>query len=153
MRKRWASSRKQKIRELYRQGNRQDAIKLLDNIIFNLRLADDAELIRWGSTLKRWREPILNHFDNHATNAFTEGCHTKIKMLKRISYGIRNVELYWRQMLLGFVPSHSYFHTIWRNIGVRIQPEDRRADYIKRNSMLWENSAFRRQETGVIGIG
>ena len=78
----WA---KEKIRELYRQENRQGATKLLDNIIFNLKLADDAELIRWGNTLKRWREPILNHFDNHTTNAFTEGCHTKIKMLKRIS--------------------------------------------------------------------
>jgi len=105
----WA---KEKIRELYRQENRQGATKLLDNIIFNLKLADDAELIRWGNTLKRWREPILNHFDNHTTNAFTEGCHTKIKMLKRISYGIRNVDVYWRKMLLGFVPSRSYFHTI-----------------------------------------
>ena len=105
----WA---KEKIRELYRQENRQGATKLLDNIIFNLKLADDSELIRWGNTLKRWREPILNHFDNHTTNAFTEGCHTKIKMLKRISYGIRNVEVYWRKMLLGFVPSRSYFHTI-----------------------------------------
>lgn len=105
----WA---KEKIRELYRQENRQDAIKLLDNIIFNLKSADDAELIRWGNSLKRWREPILNHFDNHTTNGFTEGCNTKIKMLKRISYGLRNVEVYWRKMLLGFVPSRSYFHTI-----------------------------------------
>jgi len=98
----WA---KEKIRELYRQESREEATKLLDNIIFNLKLADDAELIRWGNSLKRWREPILNHFDNHTTNGFTEGCNTKIKMLKRISYGLRNVEVYWRKMLLGFVPS------------------------------------------------
>ena len=63
------------------------------------------------ATLKHWREPILNHFDNHTTNGFTEGYNTKIKMLKRISYGLRNVEVYWRKMLLGFVPSRSYFHT------------------------------------------
>jgi transposase len=104
----WA---KEKIRELYRQPSRGEATKLLENIIFNLKSADDAELIRWGNTLKHWREPILNHFDNHTTNGFTEGCNTKIKMLKRISYGLKNVEVYWRKMLLGFVPSRSYFHT------------------------------------------
>jgi len=105
----WA---KEKIREFYRQGSREEATRLLDNIIFNLKSAYNGELIRWGNSLKRWREPILNHFDNHITNGFTEGCNTKIKMLKRISYGLRNVEVYWRKMLLGFVPSRSYFHTI-----------------------------------------
>jgi len=104
----WA---KEKIRELYRQPGRGEAAKLLENIIFNLKSADDAEMIRWGNTLKHWREPILNHFDNHTTNGFTEGCNTKIKMLKRVSYGLKNVEVYWRKMLLGFVPSRGYFHT------------------------------------------
>jgi transposase len=105
----WA---KEKIREFYRQESRGEATKLLDNIVLNLKSADDGELIRWGNTLNHWREPILNHFDNKTTNGFTEGCNTKIKMLKRISYGLRNVEVYWRKMLLGFVPSRSYFHTI-----------------------------------------
>ncbi len=41
----WA---KEKIRELYRQPSRGEATKLLDNIIFNLKSADDADLIRWG---------------------------------------------------------------------------------------------------------
>ena len=103
----WA---KEKIRELYRQPGRGEAAKLLENIIFNLKSADDAEMIRWGNTLKHWREPILNHFDNHTTNGYTEGCNTKIKMLKRVSYGLKNVEVYWRKMLLGFVPSRGYFH-------------------------------------------
>jgi len=105
----WA---KEKIRELYRQESKEEAARILDNIIFNLKLSDDGELIRWGNTLKRWKEPILNHFDNGTTNGFTEGCNTKIKMLKRVSYGLRNVEVYWRKMLLGFVPSRSCFHTI-----------------------------------------
>jgi transposase len=105
----WA---KEKIRELYRQQSREEAAKLLHLIILNLKSDDDGELIRWGNTLRRWREPILNHFDNGTTNGFTEGCNTKIKMLKRVSYGLRNVEVYWRKMLLGFVPSRSCFHTV-----------------------------------------
>lgn len=105
----WA---KEKIRELYRKPGKEEATRLLENIILNLRAADDGELVRWGNTLKHWKEPILNHFDNHTTNGFTEGCHTKIKMLKRISYGLKNVEVYWKKMLLGFVPSRTCFHTI-----------------------------------------
>ena len=105
----WA---KEKIRELYRQQSREEASELLNNIIINLKSSDDGELIRWGNTLKRWTEPILDHFDNRTTNGFTEGCNTKIKMLKRNSYGLRNVEVYWRKMLLGFVPSRSCFHSI-----------------------------------------
>ena len=104
----WA---KEKIRELYRQQSREEATKLLNNVIFNLKSADDAEMVTWRNTLKRWQEPILNHFDNHTTSGFTEGCHAMIKMLKRVSYGLRNVEVYWRRMLLGFVPSRGYFHT------------------------------------------
>ena len=100
----WA---KEKIRELYRQESRAEAAKILENIIFNLKSEDDAGLIRWGNTLKHWREPILNHFDNYTTNGYTEGCNPKIRMLKRISYGLRNVEVYWRKMLLGFVPSQA----------------------------------------------
>jgi transposase len=105
----WA---KEKIRELYRQKSREEATRLLDLIIFNLRSEDDGELVRWGNTLRRWREPILNHFYNGTTNGFTEGCNTKIKMLKRVSYGLRNVDVYWRKILLGFAPSRSCFHTI-----------------------------------------
>ena len=105
----WAE---EKIREVYSQGSREEVTKLPDAIIFKLESDDDGELVRWGNSLKRWREPILNHFDNHTTNGFTEGCNTKIKMLKRISHGLRNVEVYWRKMLPGFVPSRSYFHTI-----------------------------------------
>jgi len=105
----WA---KEKIRELYRQTDREKATKILDNIIFNLKVADDAELVRWGNTLKKWREPILNYFHNRTTNGYTEGCNTKIKMLKRISYGLGNVEVYWRKMLLGFIPRRECFHTI-----------------------------------------
>ena len=39
----WA---KEKIRGLYWQQSREQATEVLDNIIFNLKSADDAELIR-----------------------------------------------------------------------------------------------------------
>jgi len=103
---------KETTRELYWQQSSEEAAKLLDLIILSLRLEDDGELIRWANTLRRWREPILNYFDNGTTNGFTEGCNAKIKMPKRVSYGLSNVDVYWRKMLLGFVPSRSSFHTV-----------------------------------------
>jgi transposase len=44
----WA---KEKVRELYRQESQVEAARILDNLILNLRMADDGELIRWGNTL------------------------------------------------------------------------------------------------------
>jgi transposase len=35
---------------------------------------------------------ICNYFENHTTNGITEGINTKIKLIKRISYGFTNFE-------------------------------------------------------------
>ena len=105
----WA---REKIGELYQQESWEGATRLLDNIIFNLKLADDAELIRWGNTSRHWWGPILNHFGNVTTNGFVEEFNTKIKMLKRVSFGLRNVEACWRKMRVESMPCRSYFNTI-----------------------------------------
>ena len=36
----------------------------------------------------------LNYFDRRTTKGFTEGCHTKNRMLERVSYGLRNADVY-----------------------------------------------------------
>jgi len=58
---------------------------------------------------------VGSHFEsfyNRTTNGCTEGFNTEIKMLRRNSHGLRNVEVYSWKMLLGFVPSRSCFHSI-----------------------------------------
>ena len=40
------------------------------------------------------------------------GVMIKIKTLKSVSYGLGDIDVYWRRMLLWFVPSRSYLHTI-----------------------------------------
>ena len=69
-----------------------------------MEASDDPTVWLWARTLRRWRREILGYFTLPVTNAFTEGCHTKIKLLKRMSYGFRNVQVYLRKMLLGFLP-------------------------------------------------
>lgn len=43
-----------------------------------------------ASTFTRWYKSICNAWKTGATNGFTEGCNNKIKVLKRISYGLHN---------------------------------------------------------------
>lgn len=95
---------KEQLRALYKLPDREKAEAHLMRIIHSFEEHDDAAMNDWGRTLRRWKECILNYFRNKTTNAFTEGAHTKIKMMKRMSYGFRNVGIYVRKMLLAFVP-------------------------------------------------
>ena len=61
-------------------------------------------------TLRIHLEEILNYFDNKTTNAFTEGVHTKIKLLKRMSFGIKNPQVYVEKLELGFVEPQKLIH-------------------------------------------
>ncbi|MGE5541961.1 MAG: transposase [Bacillota bacterium] len=50
---------------------------------------------------------LLHHFNSRTTSGHTKGVHTKIKCLKRTSYGFRNMEVYVRRLLLAFLPTVS----------------------------------------------
>lgn len=95
---------KEKIRDLYRSQTRKSAEKKFTLILAYLDGLESRPLTVLRGTLVRWQDQILNHFDHGTTNGFTEGCHTKIKMLKRMSYGFNNRERYKMKMLLGFHP-------------------------------------------------
>ena len=46
-----------------------------------------------------WSDEILNSFDCVYTNGFTEGCNNKIKVIKRVSFGVRSFD-YFRNRIL-----------------------------------------------------
>lgn len=104
---------KEQLRLFYKAKNREEAFVLLSRIILNMECNDDAAINQWGRTIKRWRTYILNYFISKTTNAFTEGAHTKIKMIKRQSYGFRNVQVYIRKMMLAFIPISLLGGLIW----------------------------------------
>lgn len=52
-----------------------------------------------ANTYRRWSKEILNAFKYGITNGTTEGFNNKIKVLKRISYGIRNFERFRTRIL------------------------------------------------------
>lgn len=95
---------KEKLRDFYRLKNKSEARKKLNVIIMYCEDSQSRYMRSFGRTLFRWKENILNYFDNFQTNAFTEGVHTKIKMIKRISFGFRNIDNYIAKVTLAFIP-------------------------------------------------
>jgi len=95
----------QKLVRFYGSNDKDEGRTRLRDISDDIRRLDKLSYLRpFAKTLETLEIDILNYFDNRTTNAFTEGVHTKIKMLKRTSYGFRNVEIYIKKMMLSFLP-------------------------------------------------
>jgi len=95
---------KEKVREMYRAKNRKEAERKFETLIVQLEQFEVGKIKEMSNTLKKWRPYILNFFESRTTNAFIEGCHNKIKLLKRMSYGFRNFENYVLKITLAFAP-------------------------------------------------
>lgn len=50
-------------------------------------------------TYTTWEREILNAFTVPFTNGYTEGCNNRIKVIKRVSYGMRNYERFKKRIL------------------------------------------------------
>ena len=95
---------KEKVREIYTSTNRNEAERKLDMLLSQLEHYEVGKLSEMRDTLIRWKPYILNFFERRTTNAFIEGCHNKIKLVKRLSYGFRNLENYILRITLAFAP-------------------------------------------------
>jgi len=95
---------KERLRSIYRIKKHHKAKRkyiVLKNELLN---SHNLSLRELGRTLRNWQTEILNYFVCRITNAYTEGLHTKCKLIKRKSYGFRNVDTYVRKLLLGLIP-------------------------------------------------
>ncbi|MDA3802960.1 MAG: ISL3 family transposase [Patescibacteria group bacterium] len=100
---------KERVRALYKMTDYNEAKKEMKAIILMLKNSKEDELKELGRTMIHWKQEILNYFKCRITNAYTEGLHTKCKLIKRKSFGFRNVETYVRKLILGLLP----FAMIW----------------------------------------
>lgn len=108
---------KERVRDVYESQDRTAAERKLNSIILMLEGERVGLLKQLRRTLKRWQPCILNYFTNYTTNAFTEGVHTKIKLIKRISFGFSNINNYIAKITLAFLPliwliNNSIYHTL-----------------------------------------
>ncbi len=95
---------KESLRDMYKAGTKEEAEILLNDLIKSMNASEYPELWSWARTLSGYREYILNYFDNHTTNATTEGLHRKFKLIQRTAYGFRNPEVYARRIMLACLP-------------------------------------------------
>jgi transposase len=105
---------KEIMRNIYRTKDPKKATERLDDLIRGLEFDTRPRWQELYRTLTNWRTEILNYFNNRITNAYTEGVHTKIKLLKRISYGFRNRTNYIAKMTLSFLPLATIIETLIR---------------------------------------
>ena len=95
---------KEKVREMYKCKTKSEAERKLNMLLSQLEHHEVGKLREMRDTLIRWKPYILNFFERRTTNAFIEGCHNRIKLIKRISYGFRNFNNYVLKITLAFLP-------------------------------------------------
>jgi transposase len=95
---------KEGLRELYAKPDKKVATKFFNDLISTMYGQKEKGCSDWAKTLERHHDPILNYFEFRITNAYTEGVHTKMKLIKRQGFGYRNKEIYLRKLVLGFLP-------------------------------------------------
>jgi len=96
---------KEKIRDVYKSVDYGQASKKYGAILLDMESHRRwPALKRWERSLKKWKPYILNHFISGTSNAKVEGHNTVVKTLKRISFGMRNIEIYRKKIMLGLVP-------------------------------------------------
>ena len=90
---------KEHFYEIFRKKTRNEAKKeLRDWLLLAAQLAIP-EFKHCITTFTNWRTEIANIIDESVSNGFIEGSNNKIKVLKRISYGVRNFERFRNRIL------------------------------------------------------
>jgi len=90
---------KEGFRMWYREEDRMRAegrLGLLEERIVGDSSPEFKELLH---TLTNWRKEILNYFDYRITNGFVEGKNNRIKTIKRMAYGYRNMDNFRMRIL------------------------------------------------------
>ena len=68
--------------------------------LFSVEVMDLPEFYDCANAYRNWFQEILNSMDVPWTNGYIEGCNNKTKVLKRVSYGMRNFNNFRKRILL-----------------------------------------------------
>ena len=86
--------------EYFKESNTKDEARLrLAHFIVNAQASDIQAFINVSFTFQRWSKEILNSFDHPYTNGYIEGCNNRIKVLKRVSFGMPRFKRFRRRIL------------------------------------------------------
>ena len=82
-----------------RSKSSADGKQRLADWLFSVELMDMPEFHDSTTACHNWFQEILNSMDVPWTNGYVEGCNNKTKVLKRVSYGMRNFNNFRKRIL------------------------------------------------------
>jgi transposase len=92
---------KERVREFYRTNDPDEAAAMLEDLMQRCLLKSmPPEIQKFGRTLKKWFDKIVNFHHTRLSNGPTESINNLIKRIKRIGFGFRNFENYRIRALL-----------------------------------------------------
>lgn len=90
---------KQMFEHFKESRTRKEAQLRLAKFIMAAQESDLAPFVNVSLTFQRWSKEILNSFDYPYTNGYIEGCNNRIKVLKRVSFGMPRFKRFRRRIL------------------------------------------------------
>jgi transposase len=85
---------KESLHGFYRINHPEAATRVLTKITDAMALCKIPEIKTLRRTLMRWRNEILNYFENRITNARTEGFNNVAKLIQKRAYGVKSFKFY-----------------------------------------------------------
>ena len=82
---------KENLRRCYKAETKKEAELELTELEDRINRSPFKRFKILQSTIREWRESILNYCDYPITNGFVEGKNNRIKTIKRMAYGYRNI--------------------------------------------------------------
>lgn len=97
---RWAYSIVQNLFEIIDEKNPDKKVSLFREFMTYASNCDLPEFNKHIQTFFKWHKYIINSFYTNFSNGITEGLNTKIKTLKRVSFGFRNFQNFRLRILM-----------------------------------------------------
>lgn len=97
---RWAYSIIQKLFEVIDEKNPDKKVLLFKEFMTYSSNCNLPEFNKHIQTYFKWHKYIINSFYTNYSNGITEGLNTKIKTLKRVSFGFRNFQNFRLRILM-----------------------------------------------------
>ena len=85
---------KEELRELWSCTSLNEAEQYLDNWLKKAWVSGISPVIKLAKRIASHRSGILNYFKHPVTTARVEGINNKIKVLKRMAYGFRDIHYF-----------------------------------------------------------
>ena len=85
---------KEDLRQFWEQADKKTAEEVIDDWVERARKSGIGPLMKIGNTIAAYKFGILNWYDHPVSSGRLEGTNNKIKVLKRMAYGYRDLEFF-----------------------------------------------------------